>query len=135
MRSSYYLLPDPRRTRRWHADEETVLRDALAFGGSQGLAVVARDLLRREVTGRASCPAEVRLLREGLDVAVSEEVTYWTEGLARLEAREVEASEPPSEPLVIAVTCASCGAIFGRLAGARGRPRTRCHDCYAPRSS
>lgn len=54
------------------------LRDAYTNAGERGLRVVLADLVRPRFTGRASTAAEVRLLREALDVEVEEAVRYWS---------------------------------------------------------
>jgi hypothetical protein len=108
--------------------------DGYRLGGLSGVRVVFRDHAFARATGRASAPAEVALLREWIAEEVADGVAYWTPSLDGLRAEADAAEEPPSQAPGPLVPCTSCGALFGRTAGGRGRPRTRCYECSPPRS-
>ncbi|GAB2736436.1 hypothetical protein GCM10027273_14010 [Nocardioides pakistanensis] len=127
-------MPESRRLYRVPGRE---IREAVAEFGPSAIEVTLRDLLGPVVAGRASTPEEVRLLREWLDVEVSDGVAYWTARLAGQDAPDApeDDAEEPEEPVEAALlTCTSCGSLFGRPAASRGRPRTRCYSCSPPRS-
>lgn len=99
------------------------LRSAYAIGGRDLLARTIRDALAVEAGRRASSLAEVRLLREWVDLETEEQLRFWLDRLERAEVAEPEAvEEAPADGL----RCAVCSEPFTREPGARGRPPTRC---------
>jgi hypothetical protein len=94
-RSPYAALPASDVSRVLFPHRES-LRDAYARHGSHGLAVVVRDVLLPRFASRASTPAEVRLLREALDVEVEEAVEDWR---ARLDGLDPDAEEEAPDPV------------------------------------
>jgi hypothetical protein len=134
-RSPYAVLPDPRRPVRLDGrDVHAAYRD----GGSLGVLAFVEHALRSHVTGRASSPDEVRLLREWLADETEETVAHWLARLTRPEAPEapedVVQARPEEAVEAALLTCSVCSAPFTLPPGPRrGRPRSKCWTCSPER--